>query len=145
MAPSTVTGRRCTTPLDPVRLQHLRSNICAIFLPIDNAEFNKIQDKMLHKTLRSGTTHTLREVTPHLHPSTLIFRVSLKWFATLSISVDSVCSFPVFLYLGGVPMLLFFYFELSRTCVFNLEQALSFLQLVRLLYHGNFSNNFLNH
>ena len=30
MAQSTVTGRGAT-PLDPVKLQHLRSNICAIF------------------------------------------------------------------------------------------------------------------
>ena len=31
MAESTVTGRGGTTPLDPVKLQHLRSNISAIF------------------------------------------------------------------------------------------------------------------
>ena len=42
MAQSTVTGRGGTTPLDPVKLQHLRSNICAIFPLMDDAEFNKI-------------------------------------------------------------------------------------------------------
>ena len=45
MAQSTVTGRGGTTPLDPVKLQHLRSNIRAIFPLADDAEFNQIWDK----------------------------------------------------------------------------------------------------
>ena len=45
MAQSTVTGRGGTTPLDPVKLQHLRRNIRAIFPLMDNAEFNQIWDK----------------------------------------------------------------------------------------------------
>ena len=63
MAQSTVTGRGGTTPLDPVKLQHLRSNIHAIFPLMDDAEFNKIWDKCKYsiagccKTLRSLTTH----------------------------------------------------------------------------------------
>ena len=44
MAQSTVTGRSAT-PLDPVKLQHLRSNIRAIFPLMDDAEFNQIWDK----------------------------------------------------------------------------------------------------
>ena len=43
MAQSTLTGRGATTPLDPIKLQHLRSNIRAIFPLIDDAEFNKIR------------------------------------------------------------------------------------------------------
>ena len=42
MAQSTVTGRGGTTPLDPVKLQHLQSNIRAIFPLVDDAEFNRI-------------------------------------------------------------------------------------------------------
>ena len=63
MAQSTVTGRGGTTPLDPVKLQHLRSNIRAIFPLMDDADFNKIWDKCKYsiagccKTLRSLTTH----------------------------------------------------------------------------------------
>ena len=60
---STVTGRGGTTPLDPVKLQHLRSNIHAIFPLMDDAEFDKSWDKCklsiagYCKTLRYGTTH----------------------------------------------------------------------------------------
>ena len=63
MAQSTVTGRGGTTPLDPIKLQHLQSNIRAIFPLMDDAEFNKIWDKCKYsiagccKTLRSLTTH----------------------------------------------------------------------------------------
>ena len=42
MAQSTVTDRGGTTPLDPVKLQHIRSNIRAIFSLMDDAEFNQI-------------------------------------------------------------------------------------------------------
>ena len=45
MVQSTVTDRGGTTPLDPIKLQHLRSNIHAIFPLMDDAEFDKIWDK----------------------------------------------------------------------------------------------------
>ena len=45
MAHSTVTGRGGSTPLDAVKLQHLRSNIRAIFPLMDNADFDKIWNK----------------------------------------------------------------------------------------------------
>ena len=56
MAQSTVTGRGGTT-LDPVKLQHLRSNIRAIFPLVDDAEFNQIWDKC--KISISGCCKTL--------------------------------------------------------------------------------------
>ena len=64
MAESTVTGREGTTPLDPVKLQHLRSNIRAIFPLMDDAEFNQIWDKC--KISIVGCSKTLRSVTTHL-------------------------------------------------------------------------------
>ena len=77
MAESTVTGRGGTTPLDPVKLQHLRSNIRAIFPLVDDAKFNQIWDKCkisivgCSKTLRSVTTHVSRNA-PTLLSCTLV-------------------------------------------------------------------------
>ena len=59
MAHSTVTGRGGTTPLNAVELQHLRSNIRAIFPLMDDAEFDKIWDKCMYSYCRMPQEFTI--------------------------------------------------------------------------------------
>ena len=75
MARSIVTTRGGTTPLDPIKLQHLRSNIRAIFSLMDDAKFDKISNKCKYsivgccKTLQFGTTHVSGSATTLLYTS----------------------------------------------------------------------------